>query len=302
MALEAVYGAPPAALAIAGPGATQVSPLVVTAAAIECLADASLARMTILAPPGTLERRYVLAQALRALTVGGELIALAPKTQGGARLARELQTFGCEVNETARRHHRICRCRRPDAPQGLDEAIAAGGPKFVPALDLWSQPGVFSWDRLDPGSALLLAQPWAPEGAGADLGCGVGVLARAALASSAVIRLALIDIDRRAIDAARRNIADARASFLHHDLRGAPAGLSDLDFVITNPPFHDGGAEDRGLGRDFVTTAAAMLRPGGVCRLVANVALPYEAALAFSFASVRQLARDGGYKVLEARK
>jgi 16S rRNA (guanine1207-N2)-methyltransferase len=302
MALEAVYGAPRAALAVAGPGAVQVSPLVVGVAAIESVADASQARMTILAPPGTLERRYVLAHALRALAADGELIALAPKTQGGARLGKELAAFGCQVVEAARRHHRICRCHRPAAPAGLSEAISAGGPQMAPSLGLWSQPGVFSWDRLDPGSALLLAQPWTLEGAGADLGCGVGVLARAALASAAVRRLALIDLDRRAVEAARRNIADPRARFLQHDLRRAPEDLGDLDFVIMNPPFHDGGAEDRALGQDFIVTAGKMLKRGGVCRLVANVALPYEAALAFSFASVRLVVREGGYKVLEARK
>ena len=36
------------------------------------------------------------------------------------------------------------------------------------------------------------------------------------------------------------------------------------------------GPEDRGLGAGFVATAADMLRPGGVLRMVANVALPYE--------------------------
>lgn len=299
---EAVYGAPPAPLATPGSGAIQLSPWVAGAESIENLADGVLTRIVLAAPPGTLERRYVLAHALRALAAGGELIALAPKSQGGARLAKELQAFGCQVNETARRHHRVCRSLRPGEPNGLEAAIADGGPQFVPTLGLWSQPGVFSWDRLDPGSALLLAQPWAPEGAGADLGCGCGVLARAALAWPAVNRLTLIDIDRRAIQAARRNIDDARAGFLQHDLRFAPPSLTELDFVVVNPPFHDGAREDRALGQDFVATAGKVLKRGGVCRLVANVALPYEAALAFSFASVTLLARESGYKVLEARK
>jgi 16S rRNA (guanine1207-N2)-methyltransferase len=67
-----------------------------------------------------------------------------------------------------------------------------------------------------------------------------------------------------------------------------------------NPPFHDGGAEDRSLGRAFVDSAATMLKPGGVLRMVANVALPYESLLADRFSRVIQLARAEGYKVLEA--
>jgi 16S rRNA (guanine1207-N2)-methyltransferase len=300
--MEAVYGEPPAGLAAPGPGAAQLSPLAVGSQAIESLDDGSLTRVTVAAPPGTLERRYVLAHALRAVASGGELIALAPKAKGGARLAGELEAFGCDVRESVRRHHRICRCVKPDAPIALQDAIGAGALQWVASLSLWSQPGVFSWDRIDPGSALLMAQPWDVAGVGADLGCGIGVLARHALYSPAVSGLALIDIDRRAVEASRRNIDDPRASFLQHDLRRSPEGLADLDFAIMNPPFHDGGAEDRSLGQTFVATAAAMLKRGGALRLVANVALSYESGLAEHFATVTQIARDGGYKVLEARR
>src|SRR5271154_1017235 len=106
-ATEAVYGAPLAVLAAVSPTAVQLSPLVLGAEAIETLADTSLTRLVIQAPPGALERRYVLAHALRALAADGELVVLAPKTKGGARLAGELAAFGCKLSETARRHHRI---------------------------------------------------------------------------------------------------------------------------------------------------------------------------------------------------
>ena len=301
MSLEGVYGAPPAALAASGPAAIQLSPLVPGAADIETLADGSLQRAVIAAPPGALERRYALAHALRVLAIGGALVALAPKDRGGARLHKELAAFGCAVEETARRHQRICQVRRAAEPLGLKAAIEAGGPQWVEALGLWSQPGVFSWDRLDPGSALLIDKAPAFSGRGADLGCGIGVLARAVLAEPAVSELSLIDIDRRAVAAAARNIDDARARFAQKDIRVPDLGLSGLDFVIMNPPFHGGGREDRGLGPAFIAAAADMLRKGGVCRLVDNVALPYEAALARQFSSVTLLRREGGYKVLEAR-
>jgi 16S rRNA (guanine1207-N2)-methyltransferase len=69
-----------------------------------------------------------------------------------------------------------------------------------------------------------------------------------------------------------------------------------------NPPFHDAGHEDRGLGLTFIAAAARLLRKGGVCRLVANIALPYEAALIAHFAKITPLSHTGGYKVYEARK
>ncbi len=299
---EAVYGAPPPELAGVSPGALQVSPLIPGAGPIEALRDASLSRFVVLAPPGTLERNYVLAQGLRALRVGGELVALAPKTRGGTRLAKELATFDATPREDARRHHRICRLARPTHPVGLEAAIAAGAARRLPGLDLWSQPGVFSWDRLDPGTALLVGHAGGFGGRGADLGCGIGVLSRRVLESTSVDELICADIDQRAIDAARRNIADPRAKFRHRDIRLGDPELANLDFVIMNPPFHKGGSEDRGLGLAFISAASNMLRKGGVCRLVANIALPYEGRLKAAFAKVNILAQAQGYKVYEAVK
>jgi 16S rRNA (guanine1207-N2)-methyltransferase len=299
---SAVYGAPPPALVDVPEGARQVSPLVPGATALEAAPDASLDCVVIAAPPGAVERRYVLAQALRTLRVGGDLIAAAPKDKGGMRLRKELQAFGCAVGEQALRHQRLCRCVKPAAPIGLADAIAAGGPQTPPRLGLSSQPGVFSWDRPDPGSALLAQRLDGLSGAGADFGCGVGVLALALLASPKVTSLALVDLDRRAIEAARRNIDDPRAGFLQADLREPVPSLSNLDFVVMNPPFHDGGEEDRGLGQLFIRRAAASLRRGGLLRLVANIGLPYEATLGEAFNQLRRLEQSGGYKVLEGRR
>jgi 16S rRNA (guanine1207-N2)-methyltransferase len=256
----------------------------------------------MLAPPGVLERRYALAHALRALGPGGRLTALAPNDRGGMRLAKELGAFGCAVDQISRRHHRICHAVRPVAAMGLDDAIAAGGIQMPPALGLWSQPGVFSWDRPDPGSVALIRQLPSLAGQGADFGCGAGLLARAILASPAVTMLTLIDTDRRAIDAARRNVSDSRARLVWGDVRTDAAETRGLDFVVMNPPFHDGGAEDRALGEAFIRQAAAVLKPGGVCWLVANRHLPYEIHLKQSFAAARLIEQGDGYKIYEARR
>ncbi|HEX4743014.1 MAG TPA: methyltransferase [Caulobacteraceae bacterium] len=295
---EAVYGTPPLELATPGKDAIQVSPLVLGAASLEALEDKSLKRMIVAAPPGVLERRYVLAHALRALAPEQELIALAPKTRGGSRLGQELRGFGCAPAESGRRHHRICVVRRPPEPVGVPEAIAAGAPQFVASLNLWSQPGVFSWDRLDEGTSKLLATLPPLAGRGADFGCGLGALSIAVLGKPAVTELTAIDIDARAIEAARRNVTDERARILQGDVR--QVSLSGLDFVVMNPPFHAGGREDRELGAGFIAAAARALKRGGRCLLVANATLPYEAPLGSAFREVRLLDRSGGYKVFEA--
>lgn len=296
----AVYGFPPAGLADAM--GVQTSPLVPGAAALEALPGAGLARFTVLAPPGTLERRYALAQALRALRPGGELTALAAKDKGGSRLRGELEGLGCVVVESAKQHHRICHVSRPAVLDGLDDAIAAGGPRLVEGLGLWSQPGLFGWDRIDPGSRLLADTLPQLAGRGADLGCGIGYLAQRVLAMPLVTGLELVDIDRRAIEACARNIDDPRAPRRWTDLRSDMAGLADLEFAVTNPPFHDTGREDQSLGAAFIAAAARALRPQGVLWLVANRHLPYEAPLRAAFAQVELKVEASGYKVFEAIK
>lgn len=298
-----LYGLPPLDLYARAPSDLQTSPLIPGSAALEDLAPRSLNEAVVLAPPGVAERRYVLALALRALKTGGELIALAPKDKGGSRLKGELTAFGGAVDEAARRHHRICTVIRGDGLKGLDAAIAEGAPRIVGDLGLWSQPGVFSWDRIDPGTAALLQALPPLAGQGADLGCGVGLLARAALASPAVTRLHLIDLDRRAVGCARRNVVDdPRAHFAWADAALPDALPQDLNFVVMNPPFHAAGWENKGLGQRFIEAAHRSLKKGGSLWMVANRHLPYEPVLEPLFARFERRDRGGGYKVFEAKK
>jgi len=301
-ATSAVYGTPPPALATVAPDAVQLSPTIPGSASLEACDAGRFAALTMLSPPGTVERRYTLALALRAVEPGGLFTAMALKDRGGSRLKKELEVFGCAPYETVKAHHRICALKRPAEIVGLDQAIADGAPRVIEPFGLWSQPGVFSWDRIDPGTALLARTLPTLSGKGVDLGCGIGYLARAVLTAPSVQHVTLIDLDRRAVDAARLNVTDSRAQTLWADATNGDAPLSGLDFVVTNPPFHDGGSEDRRLGQAFIRRAASALRKGGALWLVANRHLPYETVLGDLFTTVEVKAEQGGYKIFEARK
>lgn len=308
-AIQGLFGDPPPRLVDRPADARQFSPLVPDAAALETAEAGSLAGMTMLAAPGTLERRHDLAAMLLALAPGAAFTVLAPKDMGGARLGRELADLGCPVEESAKAHHRICRGTRNATLDvaTLHDAVAAGAPRRLDARGLWSQPGIFSWDRVDPGTALLieaiasLTGRASLTGAGADLGCGIGLLAHAVLATPTVTRLDLIDIDRRAIEAARRNVADPRVRVTWADVK-AGTGLAGLDFVVMNPPFHEAGSEDKTLGQAFIRRAAEALRKGGQLWIVANRHLPYEAVLTPLFRRVTPLHDAHGFKVIEGVK
>lgn len=295
-----IYGRPPA---VFDPpmSAQQTSPLIPGSMALEDVAPASVDEITLYAPPGAIERRYALALALRALKVGGKLDVMAPKDKGGSRLAKELKGFGVTFAEEAKAHHRRAILTRPETVEGLDEAIAAGAQRVVAGLDAWSQPGVFAWDRIDNGTALLADALPALKGNGIDLGCGYGALATVVLRSAAVKSLKLVDLDRRAVDAAKKNVTDERVSFDWADVR-LLEGEGTLDFVVSNPPFHDGGIEDKRLGQKFIRKSAELLKKGGVAWIVANRHLPYENDLNEVFKRVNMVADQNGFKIFEAVK
>jgi len=295
-----LYGRPPA---VFDPptDAVQTSPLIPGSTALEDVAPGSVDLAVIHAPPSALERRAVLAHTLRALRPGGRLDAMALKDKGGARLKKELVGFGLSVVDEPKAHHRRCRATVGGPLTGLDEAIEAGALRQVHETGLWSRPGVFAWDRIDAGTAMLATLLPPMKGTGADLGCGLGVLSEAVLTSAAVTKLTGIELDRRAVEAARLNVADPRATFDWADARTLPAS-GDLDFVVMNPPFHDGGQEDRRLGQAFVRKAAELLKKGGVLWMVANRHLPYEADLNEAFRRVRVVDESAGYKIFEAVK
>lgn len=302
-----LYGRPPAVFDPPG-AATQVSPLIPGSTPLEDVAEGSADAIMVHAPPGVLERRYTLALALRALKVGGRLDVMAAKDRGGSRLKKELEGFGVEVGESAKAHHRRCVVIRPAKVEWIENAIEQGSPRMVGALEAWSQPGLFSWNRHDPGTSILWehlmfqGSPMPIKGAGLELGCGNGGLARALLTDWPDIQaLRLVDIDRRAIEMSRLNINDPRVVFAWADVRTL-AENGEADFVVSNPPFHDGGAEDKRLGQAFIRKAAGLLRRGGVAWFVANRHLPYEAELDAAFKRWAMVADRRGYKVFEAVK
>jgi 16S rRNA (guanine1207-N2)-methyltransferase len=260
----------------------------------------------VLAPRQRIESRALLARAIDQCLPGGTVLACAANSEGARSLQDDLARLAGPVQSLAKNHCRVCWVVPGDA---VDAALLAewrelDAPRRVADGRFLSRPGLFAWDRIDAASALL-AQCLPPDlaGRGADLGAGFGYLAAELLARCpGVTALDLYEAEARALDLARENLAQARVApgFHWHDVTRGLA--QDYDFIVSNPPFHQGRADEPALGQAFIAAAAAALRPGGRLLLVANRHLPYEAALARGFGAVQVLRDQDGFKVIQATK
>ncbi|MEL6607768.1 MAG: methyltransferase [Pseudomonadota bacterium] len=165
-------------------------------------------------------------------------------------------------------------------------------------------PGVFSADGIDPGSlALAEVMPERMEGRVIDLGAGWGYLSAVAQYRGAEF-VDLVDSNADALMCAQRNVEPERAAFHWHDAT-TWEHRAQADFVIMNPPFHEGRKGNPDLGRAFIAAAARCLKPRGSLWMVANRHLPYEDALAAHFGKVEPV--DGppgsqGFKLFHATR
>ncbi len=270
---------------------------------------ADFAAALVLWPKTQDEARHDLARAARALRAGGLLAAAATNDAGGRRIEGAMKELGLAPQKISKNKAQVCwaSCSNLNRVRA-DEWIAAGGFRPVADTGLQTCAGLFSADHADAGSLLLQSHlPADLSGRGADFGCGYGLPAVfAARHCPAISHLTLIDHDARALEACRRNMEAAQAlpcTYLWHDLQEAPpVAPGTLDFVFSNPPFHQGHATLPALGRAFIRQAALLLKPGGKFHMVANTHLAYEQALEAEFSTHRRLHQAQGFKILEAIK
>lgn len=241
------------------------------------------------------------AKAHQHLSPQGTFIAALPNTAGAARYEKELAKASPLLFSVSKKK---CRAFAVSKGSNWSETLlshweAFGARKLIDNTPFITEPGIFSSFRIDPGSALLAAHlPKSLHGQIADLGAGWGFLSFEALKKCPSIKeIALFEADARALSCARKNVTGP-ASFHWHDVTTGLPGT--YHHILINPPFHTGQSKDLDLGKAFLTTAAAALKPGGTIHLVANRQLPYEAHLQQLGLRSRQLFEDHTYKIITA--
>lgn len=242
------------------------------------------------------------AEALALVPPGAVVAVTGARTDGIDALMRQIGSVMPLDGRMSKAHGRVFHFRRPVQLPTEVESWAADHALRPNAAGFMTGPGMFSPDHPDPGSERLASHAQGRlGGAVADFGAGWGWLAARLLATNPEIAtLDLHEAEARALEAARRNVTDPRASFHWSDVTRLTG--SGYDWVVSNPPFHRGRAAEPELGVSFITAAARLLKPAGSLLLVANRSLPYEATLARVFRSVTPLAEDEAYKVIEAKR
>ena len=254
------------------------------------------------------ETRALLASAAHLLQQDGQFVVAQLNTEGARSLQSDCEALFGRVQFASKFKSRVMWGSANDLNAELAAQWLAGDqPTRVINDEFLSRPGLFAWDRIDPGSALLVQHlPKNLRGTGADLGCGFGVMSKRLLERNPQVQgLDCFEAERRALQLAELNLQPfAHQKTLNFHWHDVSQGLDrhDYDFVISNPPFHTGRMDEPGLGASFLGAAARALKSGGRFILVANVHLPYEAVLAKQFQQITPIAQGFGFKVLEARR
>jgi 16S rRNA (guanine1207-N2)-methyltransferase len=280
--------------------------------ATEPASGQSFSLVFVLPPRQREEARALLARAVRQATPGGIVIACQSNNEGARsgqsdleRLAGPLQSLSkhkCRVYWTSPLGDEIDRAL-------LDDWAALDAPRPIADGRYLSRPGLFAWDRIDAASALLAQHlPSTLAGRAADLGAGYGYLACELLSRCpGITAVDLYEAEQRALEPARINLdktvhgiaREVAIDVIWHDVtRGLPRRY---DTIVSNPPFHQGRADQPELGQAFINTAANALTDAGVLWLVANRHLPYETLLGARFNATRKVVEKDGFKVIEAK-
>jgi len=261
----------------------------------------------VLPPPQRDETRALFAHALRQASEDGLVVVSMQNSAGAKSGESDLRQLAPNLQSMSKNKCRVFWADRKNINEALlHDWLNQDSPRMVESTGFISRPGIFAWDRIDDASKLLTMHlPKDLAGHGADLGAGLGYLAHTVLSQCENVKaMDMYEAEDRALECAKLNLAKFEAvrqlRYYWHDVTRGVQG--PFDFVISNPPFHQGREEVQALGQAFIEAAAKSLKPGGRFYMVANRHLPYEASLASHFAQHRLLATQDGFKVFEAIK
>lgn len=168
--------------------------------------------------------------------------------------------------------------------------------------------GIFSADRLDKGTQVLLDHVPDPPGQGTflDLGCGWGPIALALADAAPRARVLAADVNERALELTARNAAAAGRAGVHVEESSALRSRLEregarIDLIWSNPPVRIGKEGLHALLSDWL----GLLADDGEAWLVVNRNLGADSLvrwLADRSWAVSRTASSKGFRVLRVKR
>lgn len=164
-----------------------------------------------------------------------------------------------------------------------------------------SKPGIYGWNKIDKGSALLAreaARSFAQNsGSVLDLGCGYGYLLLATKELPFTTRCAT-DNNVAAVHAAESNFKALQLD-VQVWLDDCAAHINDrFDVVLCNPPFHQGFDTNNAISQKFIKSIKRHLKPSGTALVVVNQFIALDKLASPLFDKVHIICEEQGFKVL----
>ncbi len=260
---------------------------------------------------------HIINHSLRLLADEGELILFGAKNEGIKTYASKAAAyFNTQAIVTKRGNDYLATIRKNSASQsGAEQRVLPLKRPYeslTPIIDctagqLFSKPGLFGWNKIDRGSALLsqhlkdfFAAFTTPPQSLLDLGCGYGYLSvmAAQRQTKNTLRIVATDNCAAATTACQKNFAafNIDGEVIADDC--ASSVSSTFDALLCNPPFHQGFKTDTRLTEKFVETAAQRVKDTGRALFVVNQFVPLERIAQTVFARSEKIAQADGFKLL----
>ncbi|WP_347455963.1 methyltransferase [Acinetobacter thermotolerans] len=269
--------------------------------------EAAFDQAVIFVPKSKELLNYLIHNVAVHLSSGSSVFLVGEKKGGVERAAKQLQAYGKIIKLDSARHCQLwqltldcCVEKKTLADWALTYSIST--PKGD--LTVCALPGVFSQNRLDVGTAVLL--PYLSEvtsGKIADFGCGAGVISAYLAKLNPNNRIFALDVDAFALASTQMTFEKNQLQPEQLEIK-AVSGIDDaplfLHAIVSNPPFHQGIQTNYDASENLCKSSRRHLKSGGELWIVANRFLNYPILIEQSFGQCTVKTDQQGFKVLFA--
>jgi 16S rRNA (guanine1207-N2)-methyltransferase len=169
-------------------------------------------------------------------------------------------------------------------------------------LTIASLPGVFSQQKLDVGTALLLKNlPNKMAGKVLDFGCGAGVISCFIGKKFNDTQLSLLDVSALALASAQESLALNGLSGYVFPSNSLAKVSEKYQHVVSNPPFHQGIKTHYQASEEFLAGINKKLNKKADITIVANSFLRYQPIMQQHIGNTRVISKAQGFTIYQAQ-